>query len=548
MAITRKPRQSKLVPKDYIPPNSTAYKVKTGDSLKKIAKRVKLTWQELAEYNWKTTFPAEINWYLGNYVGCTAETRDGQNYSFRDSDSPGMIYIPLGSTGRSRVTKRRARKKGHNKLRPTRPPIIVMKIPLGKARRFSKAKYRIGKIYVPTKWGGRLTVHPSAGKAQLFYKNGQDIDEAIQKEILEGQHSVDGPAKLVDYEVPQNKHGWYYVRIRRASSAVVFVRFVQEGKAKDSDNTDLIPWNFWYFPFSDHGPAPHAWTSPGPFTRFDSRFGTKAFDWEVKKHYRKGAAGWTGHCHGAVRAAILFKQPETPNPNPEGFKQEDLELFATEYCLNHCHRLVLWGLPGGRMSAAHVEIPAKGPGMTNRHVGKFHEALVDVLLVKRDACYVDFRASPPTVDPSDPDYNDHLEAVAIAVWNQSVYKFKAEFSEHPESEGNEKDILVSNSITANEDNGGENNGDPETGAKQERTAKYRIIFKTDGNIDNTNSYQDWEAVEDAAGKNQFAPRYIMRPIDFSRNWAGQGNPEVKYTNLSDLDIKRRKKYATKPTP
>ncbi len=72
----------------------TRHKVKTGESLDSIAKANGLTWQQLAEFNWGTSVPEEINGFLRIQVGCTRKTADGKNYIFDSSDDPGIVNIP----------------------------------------------------------------------------------------------------------------------------------------------------------------------------------------------------------------------------------------------------------------------------------------------------------------------------------------------------------------------------------------------------------------------------------------------------------------------
>ncbi|WLD12903.1 hypothetical protein [Planctellipticum variicoloris] len=49
---------------------------------------------DLIVYNFGTRDPAEVNWYLKNYVGCTL-TKDGKNYSFgrKPGDPPAKCYV-----------------------------------------------------------------------------------------------------------------------------------------------------------------------------------------------------------------------------------------------------------------------------------------------------------------------------------------------------------------------------------------------------------------------------------------------------------------------
>lgn len=70
------------------------YKVKDDDTLKSIAEKAGITWQELARFNWGTDNPDRINAFLRNKVGCRKRTSDGKNYIFTSKDDPGIIQVP----------------------------------------------------------------------------------------------------------------------------------------------------------------------------------------------------------------------------------------------------------------------------------------------------------------------------------------------------------------------------------------------------------------------------------------------------------------------
>jgi len=92
MPIEKTP--SKPVQRGYIPANFVSYKVKQGDSWRSIAKHHKMEAWELIYENFKTKNPAEINWYLKNYVGCVDATSNNDNWIFSANAKPGLIYIP----------------------------------------------------------------------------------------------------------------------------------------------------------------------------------------------------------------------------------------------------------------------------------------------------------------------------------------------------------------------------------------------------------------------------------------------------------------------
>ena len=70
------------------------YKVKDGDSIKSIADKAGISWQELTKFNWGTDDPDKINQFLRIKVGCLNKSEDGKNYVFSSKDDPGIVYLP----------------------------------------------------------------------------------------------------------------------------------------------------------------------------------------------------------------------------------------------------------------------------------------------------------------------------------------------------------------------------------------------------------------------------------------------------------------------
>lgn len=92
----------------YVPPNSAPYKVSARDNWWSLADRpevkaAKLSALDLCVFNFRTRNPAEINWYLRNKVGCTTATADRKNYKFSDDASPGIVYLPRATDGKSPI-------------------------------------------------------------------------------------------------------------------------------------------------------------------------------------------------------------------------------------------------------------------------------------------------------------------------------------------------------------------------------------------------------------------------------------------------------------
>jgi hypothetical protein len=85
----------------FPPGDGRAYAVRSGDSWTSIANSVGLDPWQLIEFNFPfiagvTPFDEkcrQVNWLMRTHVGCTT-SRDGINYTFDSSDSPGWIYLP----------------------------------------------------------------------------------------------------------------------------------------------------------------------------------------------------------------------------------------------------------------------------------------------------------------------------------------------------------------------------------------------------------------------------------------------------------------------
>jgi hypothetical protein len=82
------------LPKDFKPANSFPVPVKDGDDWGKIAARYQMDARKLIDFNFNTTNPYQINYYLRVNVGCDTPTKDGKNWMFTTSAKPGRIYVP----------------------------------------------------------------------------------------------------------------------------------------------------------------------------------------------------------------------------------------------------------------------------------------------------------------------------------------------------------------------------------------------------------------------------------------------------------------------
>ncbi len=77
MPIERRPVA--LIARGIRPHTRHTHKVCDNETLETIASKYKVPIRELVRHNFGTSDPAEINWYLREYVGCTLPTHDRKN-------------------------------------------------------------------------------------------------------------------------------------------------------------------------------------------------------------------------------------------------------------------------------------------------------------------------------------------------------------------------------------------------------------------------------------------------------------------------------------
>jgi hypothetical protein len=76
------------------PPGAVAHPVKLGEDWHTLAQQYGFLEITLMEYNFGTHEPAEVNWYLREYVGCVLQDERRNNWKFSNDAKPGIIYIP----------------------------------------------------------------------------------------------------------------------------------------------------------------------------------------------------------------------------------------------------------------------------------------------------------------------------------------------------------------------------------------------------------------------------------------------------------------------
>ena len=134
----------------------------------------------------------------------------------------------------------------------------IRKHPLGYTTALSASE--IGKVYVPSRYGGVLTLNAGA---YLYYTDGSDLTSSVATQIYQGslEASLVAQGSPCVYTVPQGKGGWYYFKTPSGTSGMSN-RFIEAGQALTR------PWNGWWWPRTD-SVNPNLYDAGGPMDKYD---------------------------------------------------------------------------------------------------------------------------------------------------------------------------------------------------------------------------------------------------------------------------------------
>lgn len=408
------------------------------------------------------------------------------------------------------------------------------KVPLGGALH-SGANPGYFKVYMPTKWGGKLKIDTLGGtRSEVRYPDGAVFTDAGETEK----------------ETGENKQGWYTFEVAGSTDYEVYASFTQDGEAARR------PWNFYWWAAkasfireplaggngtadstvlagSDDlqviamggaaaagadiirsGPNGALESSAGgddelvqminlysttgvyqPLDKYDARHGTAARAWEAANH--QSQFEWCGHCLGCTVASIKLNQP-TPAAGST-YNEDEVEALWCELGENEGH------LYPDEVGPVPPGPPSPGPDPTDFAAPTYHRLLEQYVRSAREALYSNMRADGSGSDE---------------VWNHAVYKFEATFEEAPG--GNEKTLKIANNVSAN--------GDilpPSTdGRRRQVIYKYIITYQQDGSPDTAAAAaKDWISVE---GEASWAPKFLSKVGAPSWN---ANNPLVTQANV-----------------
>jgi hypothetical protein len=377
---------------------------------------------------------------------------------------------------------------------------------------------RCFKVYMPDRWGGKLTVKTTAGTIkELKFPDGSDY--------------VNGSDTKLD------KHGWYTFKIESDRSYTVSNTFIQEGTAS------TVPWNFFYFPFRDTEPRPQLYDNPGAYTKFDSKFnlGTASFDWEISHHKRPAtAAGWEGHCWGSTLASVILQQPAAAG----GFTQDELEGLGAEFFNEYGGTALFAELPFEKPTAAATD-------QSDPTVHKFHNGLREMLRTKKKAVQINLRQARDTG--------------SAEVWNQGCYKYNTSLKEDPDAAGDAllerpfqikftTSFICNDDFVTPEDKTGVSTSNPQDfpNGRREQESTYILMYGGDGEVIPNGTIagrkQNWLTMtlkhtfrQGDVNLGIFVPRSMFdvtgAATEFQNNNPGT-NPFVTVTRLVQLGLKK----------
>ncbi len=428
----------------------------------------------------------------------------------------------------------------------------VQPVPLGGSLPGQSGDRAYG-VYVPTKFGGVLTVKTSSG-------------------TVENLMGPDGKPRKSGEEVGDNAQGWYTFLVKDAEKEKPYnvdTTFVQVGAAA------RMPWNFYYWPTKGdaiHEPwaggngrvdTPRAYgddlqvvpfgspiapgqdiilpgnngiletpvaagddstwfpnlyddltfrgadgtmyATPSPLLKYDQIFRANARSWEAANSQNRDINRWPGHCLGGAVASIKMNEP-TPAPG-SGMTQDELKSLWAELGENHYNHTI-----GDNVNNIPPGPPRPGPDPTDSFVPRFHAMLETHLRGKKQALLGNLRAFPPTGKSNE-------------VWNHGVGKYTAKFHAIPGK--GERAIRMEIELVSNSGSN-LNNSDNKP---RINTYEYTLVYGLNGVVDETQAAaSDWIA---CGGEAMFAPLNLMDVV--SSRWSGH-NPNITEANVRSVDM------------
>ncbi|MEW6606716.1 MAG: hypothetical protein AB1414_04555 [bacterium] len=323
--------------------------------------------------------------------------------------------------------------------------IIGTKVRLG-GQIDSTAEPGFFEVYVPTKYGGVLTISAPGCTIEIFDPKGNPFTNGT--------------------EVGENNHGWFTFKVSGAKNYTVSNTFVEKGEATTR------PWNGWYWP-TEPNTNPNLYDDGYALDKYDQVYNTSAQNWEVTNHV--GVEPWEGHCWGWSIASIVKSQPEPTEQDSIKFDQDDMEGLYIE--LADC---------GWYGSVLVDNIPSEPTPALGESVDRYAD---DVHIALRDH----IRRSHIALQSNLRGVNNPNE-----IWNHAVWKYSANMEQSPD-QNDEYVIKITIIIYANEDFNYPSNGTSD----RIETYTYILKYTFTGEIDKTYLEQNWIRAEHYALQNLY---------------------------------------------
>jgi hypothetical protein len=261
----------------------------------------------------------------------------------------------------------------------------------------------------------------------------------------------------------------------------------------------------WVGPDKEHGGQITRFQTPSPLLKYDQLFGTSARQWEAVFSQNRDISRWPGHCLGGAVASILLNEP-VPAPS-SGLTKDELKALWAELGENHYnHRIGDYAneIPPGPPRPGSDECDWKAP--------RVHAMLETHIRGEKKALLSNMRAFPP-------------RGTVNEVWNQGVYKYIATYKAIPHR--GERAVNLAVEVHAN--SGSMLNGQDDK--DRVVTFVYNLVYGLDGRVDETNPMAaDWISV---GGEAMFAPLNVMELVE--SHWGGH-NQQVTEYNVRSIDL------------
>jgi len=406
-------------------------------------------------------------------------------------------------------------------------------------------------IYIPTRFGGNLTITTSSGKVANLKgpdgkerENGKDIGIGRQGWYTFEVAETSGPYKVENTfvqvaETARKTWNFYYwptksdaihepwaggngrVDTMRAFGDDEMVASpggyiapgqdivragangILETPVSPGDDSTWFPNEYDDLTF--RGADGTVYSSPAPMLKYDQLFNSTARSWEAANSQNHDIQRWPGHCLGGAVASILLNEP-VPAPG-SGLTKDELKALWAELGENHLNHQI-----GEYANEIPAGPPRPGYDSCDQSVAKVHYMLEKFIRGKRVGLLGNLRAFPP-------------RGTVNEVWNHGIGRYTATYHAIPGK--GPRSVRLEVALEGN--SGSSLNGQDD----KPRVVKYEytLVYGLDGNVDLSNTASnDWIAV---GGEALFAPLNILEVA--RTRWAGH-NPYVTEANVRALDL------------